>query len=298
MELRPPVRKAVIPAAGLGTRFLPATKAQPKEMLPVVDKPAIQYVVEEAVAAGLSDLLVITGRNKRAIEDHFDRSPELERELGAGGKDEAVAEMEALADLANLHYVRQGELRGLGHAVGIARHHVGDESFAVLLGDDIMVDESAVLIGMLAAHRRTGATIVALRQVPQDEISSYGCVEPGPDDGSGLVRLAGILEKPAPADAPSDLAVMGRYVFGPDIFGAIDRTLPGKGGEIQLTDAIGLLIAAGPVYGYVFRDGRYDIGNKLDYLRATVELAAARPDLGPAFRSFLRSFVASDGFEG
>ena len=298
MELRPPVRKAVIPAAGLGTRFLPATKAQPKEMLSVVDKPAIQYVVEEAVAAGLSDLLVITGRNKRAIEDHFDRSPELERELGAGGKDEAVAEMEALADLANLHYVRQGELRGLGHAVGIARHHVGDESFAVLLGDDIMVDESAVLIGMLAAHRRTGATIVALRQVPQDEISSYGCVEPGPDDGSGLVRLAGILEKPAPADAPSDLAVMGRYVFGPDIFGAIDRTLPGKGGEIQLTDAIGLLIAAGPVYGYVFRDGRYDIGNKLDYLRATVELAAARPDLGPAFRSFLRSFVASDGFEG
>ena len=298
MTDRPPIRKAVIPAAGLGTRFLPATKAQPKEMLPVVDKPAIQYVVEEAVAAGLTDLLVITGRNKRAIEDHFDRSPELELELGAGGKDDVVAEMEALADLAVLHYVRQGEPRGLGHAVGTARHHVGQEPFAVLLGDDIMVDEAAVLTGMLDAHLRTGATIVALRQVPQEEISSYGCAEPGPDDGSGLVRLAGIVEKPAAADAPSDLAVMGRYVFGPEVFAAIDRTLPGKGGEIQLTDAIAFLIAEGPVYGYVFRDGRYDIGDKLDYLRATVELAAARPDLGPGFRAFLRDFVASDGFEG
>ncbi len=294
---RPPVRKAVIPAAGLGTRFLPATKAQPKEMLPVVDKPAIQYVVEEAVAAGLADLLVITGRNKRAIEDHFDRSPELERELGAGGKDGAVAEMEALAALAALHFVRQGAPRGLGHAVGTARHHVGEESFAVLLPDDIMVDDAAVLTGMLDAHRRTGATIVALRRVPRNEISSYGCADPGPDDGAGLVRLAGIVEKPAPSDAPSDLAVMGRYVFGPQIFGAIDRTSPGKGGEIQLTDAIALLIAQEPVYGYVFRDGRYDIGNKLDYLRATVELAAVRPDLGPAFRAFLRDFAAAGGSE-
>ncbi len=297
MEPRPPVRKAVIPAAGLGTRFLPATKAQPKEMLPVVDKPAIQYVVEEAVAAGLTDLLVITGRNKRAVEDHFDRSPELELELRAGGKDAALAEMEALADLATLHYVRQGEPKGLGHAVGVARHHVGHESFAVMLGDDIMVDDAAVLTGMLDAHRRTGATVIALRQVPQAEISSYGCAAPGPDDGSGLVRLAGIVEKPAAADAPSDLAVMGRYVFGPEIFDAVDRTLPGKGGEIQLTDAIGLLIEEGPVYGYVFRDGRYDIGDKLDYLRATVELAAGREDLGPAFRAFLKAYVASEGFD-
>ncbi|MEX2659155.1 MAG: UTP--glucose-1-phosphate uridylyltransferase, partial [Acidimicrobiales bacterium] len=277
--------------------FLPATKAQPKEMLPVVDKPAIQYVVEEAVAAGLTDLLVITGRGKRALEDHFDRSPELEVELRAGGKDEALAEVEALSDLADMHYVRQRAAKGLGHAVGVARHHVGGEPFAVLLGDDIMVDESAVLIGMLDAHRRTGATIVALRRVAEDEISSYGCAAPGPDDGSGLVRLAGLVEKPAPADAPSDLAVMGRYVFGPDIFDAIDRTLPGKGGEIQLTDAMGLLIEEGPVYGYVFTDGRYDIGNKLDYLRATVELAARREDLGPQFRAFLRAYVASELFD-
>ena len=297
-DRRPPVRKAVIPAAGLGTRFLPVTKAQPKEMLPVVDKPAIQYVVEEAVAAGLTDLLVITGRNKKAIEDHFDRSPELELELRAGGKDAAVAEMEALAALATLHYVRQGEPLGLGHAVGVARHHVGRESFAVLLGDDIMVDEASVLKGMLEAHQRTGATVVALRQVPLDEISSYGCAEPGPEDGSGLVRLAGIVEKPAPADAPSDLAVMGRYVFGPEIFEAIERTPPGKGGEIQVTDAIALLIEQGPVYGYVFRDGRYDIGNKLDYLRATVELAAARDDVGPAFRAFLKDFVSGEAFAG
>ncbi len=295
---RPPVRKAVIPAAGLGTRFLPATKAQPKEMLPVVDKPAIQYVVEEAAAAGLTDLLVITGRNKRAIEDHFDRSPELERELAAGGKHGLVEEMEAVAALATPHYVRQGEPLGLGHAVGTARHHVGDESFAVLLPDDIMVDESAVLTSMLDAHRRTGATVVALRQVPHDEIAFYGCADPAPDDGSGLVRLAGIVEKPAPADAPSDLAVMGRYVFGPQIFDAIERTTPGKGGEIQLTDAIALLLAEEPVYGYVFSAGRYDIGNKIDYLRAMVELAAARPDLGPAFRAFLREFVATGGVEG
>jgi UTP--glucose-1-phosphate uridylyltransferase len=180
--------------------------------------------------------------------------------------------------------------------VGVARHHVGQESFAVLLGDDIMVDESAVLIGMLEAHRRTGATIVALRQVPHEEISSYGCADAGPDDGSGLVRLSGLVEKPAAADAPSDLAIMGRYVFGPEIFAAIDRTLPGKGGEIQLTDAIALQIEEGPVYGYVFRQGRYDIGSKLDYLRATVELAAGRPDLGPAFRAFLAEFVASEQF--
>jgi UTP--glucose-1-phosphate uridylyltransferase len=297
MVERPPVRKAVIPAAGLGTRFLPVTKAQPKEMLPVVDKPAIQYVVEEAVAAGLSDVLIITGRGKRAIEDHFDRNPELELELRGGGKDEALAEVAALAELAHMHYVRQGEPLGLGHAVGVARHHVGAESFAVLLGDDLMVDEAAVLRGMVDAHRRTGAPIIALRQVPAADIASYGCAAPGPDDGSGLVRLAGIVEKPAPEDAPSDLAVMGRYVFGPEVFDAIDRTLPGKGGEIQLTDAIALLMADGPVYGYVFRDGRYDIGQKQDYLRATVELAAARPDLGPEFRAFLRAFVSSPGFD-
>lgn len=295
MNPPPPIRKAVIPAAGLGTRFLPVTKAVPKEMLPVVDRPAIQYVVEEAVAAGLTDVLVVTGRGKRSLEDHFDRAPELEAELRGKGKDDALAEVVALAHLAEMHYVRQGEPKGLGHAVGVARPHVGHESFAVLLGDDIMVDQAAVLSGMLDAHRRTGATVVAFRQVPPEEISSYGCAVPGEDDGSGLVRLDGIVEKPSAADAPSDLAVMGRYVFGPEIFDAIEQTPPGKGDEIQLTDAIALLIEAGPVYGYVFRDGRYDIGNKLDYLRANVELAAARDDIGGPFLEFLRGFVEAQG---
>ena len=287
------VRKAVIPAAGLGTRFLPVTKASPKEMLPVVDKPSIQYVVEEAVRAGLDDVLVITGRNKRAIEDHFDRSPELEYELERTGKAHALAEVRALSDLCQMHFVRQGEPLGLGHAVGMARQHVGDEPFAVMLGDDIMVDDAAVLRGMLAAAAKHGASVVALREVAPEEISAYGCaaVEPAGD----LVRITGIVEKPSPEEAPSNLAVMGRYVFQPAIFGALDRITPGKGGELQLTDAIALLLDEQPVYGWVFSEGRYDIGKKIDYLRATVELAADRPDLGEEFRAFLVDFVKREG---
>ena len=283
---RPQVRKVVIPAAGLGTRFLPASKAQPKEMLPVVDKPAIQYVVEEAVAAGIRDILIITGRGKRSLEDHFDRSFELEAELTAKDKLEQLAEVRAIADMADIHYVRQGEAKGLGHAVGVARQHVGSEPFAVMLGDDIMTAESRVLKDMLDVYSRYGRSVVAVKEVAKNEVSSYGCVLPEAVE-DGLVRLLDIVEKPQPEDAPSNLAVMGRYVFTPEIFDALEQLQPGAGGELQLTDAIGMLLKEQTVYGHVFEDGRYDIGNKLDYLRATVELALEREDLGPPFRAFL-----------
>lgn len=304
MTTTPRVTKAVIPAAGLGTRFLPATKAQPKEMLPVVDKPAIQYVVEEAVRAGIDDILIITGRAKRSLEDHFDRNFELEYYLAERGKDAELAEVQALAEIADIHFVRQGEPLGLGHAVSVARKHVGDHPFAVLLGDDLMDQRARVLEEMMAAHLRTGSPVVAVRQVPIDEISAYGCIDPaeleagasaGADDS--LVRIRGIVEKPTPADAPSDLAVMGRYVLTPDIFDALDEVTPGVGGEIQLTDAIALLIGRGDVLGYRFTDGRYDIGRKIDYLEATVRLALEREDLGPAFREFLITLVRDGGLD-
>ena len=289
------VRKAVIPAAGLGTRFLPATKAQPKEMLPVVDKPAIQYVVEEAVRAGIDDILIITGRGKRSLEDHFDRSIELEVALEASGKHDQLSEVRGLADLADIHYVRQGEALGLGHAVSVTRKHVGVEPFIVMLGDDIMDDRSTVLEDMIGVHERTGSSVVAFKSFPPEEISSYGCAASEPTDQENLVRLRGIVEKPAPEDAPSDLAVMGRYLFTSEIFDAIDRTKPGVGGEIQLTDAIAILLAERPVYGWVFDEGRFDIGKKLDYLRATVELALDRDDLGPEFAEFLAEVVRRRG---
>lgn len=285
------MKKAVIPAAGLGTRFLPATKAQPKEMLPVVDKPAIQYVVEEAVRAGIDDILIITGRGKRSLEDHFDRNFELEHFLELKGKEDDLAEIRRLAEMADIHFIRQGEPLGLGHAVGIARKHVGDNPFVVMLGDDIMDNRSTVLNDMMTTFEHSGGSVVALREVPSAEISSYGCVDPEVLDDN-LVRIVGIVEKPAPVDAPSNLAVMGRYVFTAEIFDMIDRVQPGVGGEIQLTDAIALLLDTQDVYGWVFSEGRYDIGKKLDYLRAMVELAVEREDLGPDFMAFLRQFVA------
>ena len=285
------VRKAVIPAAGLGTRFLPATKAQPKEMLPVVDKPAIQYVVEEAVRAGIDDILIITGRGKRSLEDHFDRNFELEYYLEDRGKTDDLEDVRELAELADIHYVRQGEPLGLGHAVAVARKHVGDNPFVVMLGDDIMDERSPTLENMIETYGQYGRSVVALAEFPIEEISSYGCVSPEKVSDE-LVRVLDIVEKPAPEDAPSNLAVMGRYVFTPEIFDALDRVKPGHGGEIQLTDAIGLLLGEQTVYGYVFEGGRYDIGKKLDYLRATVELALDRDDLGPAFGEFLREVVA------
>jgi UTP--glucose-1-phosphate uridylyltransferase len=289
------VRKAVIPAAGLGTRFLPATKAQPKEMLPIVDKPAIQYVVEEAVRAGIDDILIITGRGKRSLEDHFDRSIELEVALEAAGKHDQLSEVRGLADLADIHYVRQGEALGLGHAVSVTRKHVGDEPFVVMLGDDIMDEHSTVLEDMIGVHDRTGASVVAFKSFPPEEISSYGCADPVPTDEPDLVRLQGIVEKPKAEDAPSDLAVMGRYLFTSEIFDALDRTKPGVGGEIQLTDAIAILLTEMPVYGFVFDEGRFDIGKKLDFLRATVELALDRDDLGPEFAEFLADVVRRRG---
>ena len=290
------VNKVVIPAAGLGTRFLPATKAQPKEMLALVDKPAIQYVVEEAVAAGITDILIITGRGKRSLEDHFDRSFELEYHLERDGKHEAAEEMRAIADMAEIHYVRQGEPRGLGHAVGVARHHVGDEPFVVMLGDDIM--RSGVLSDMLGAFDHHGRSVIALREVPKEEISAYGCAAVEPEAGQ-LVRLLDVVEKPDPDDAPSNLAVMGRYIFTPEIFDVIDATPPGKSNEIQLTDAIKSLLSTQAVFGWKFVQGRFDIGNKLDYLRATVELALERDDLGPAFLEYLLRRLRTElGAEG
>jgi UTP--glucose-1-phosphate uridylyltransferase len=288
------VTKAVIPAAGLGTRFLPATKAQPKEMLPVVDKPAIQYVVEEAVRAGIDDILIITGRAKRTLEDHFDRNFELEYYLEQRGKHEQLEEVQALADLADIHYVRQGEPLGLGHAVSVARKHVGSNPFVVLLGDDIMDHRVQVLEGMIDTYEEYGRSVVALTEFPPEEISSYGCVKPEKVNDQ-LVRVLDIVEKPQPAEAPSNLAVMGRYVFTPEIFDAIDRVTPDGNNEIQLTDAIALLIDEQAVYGYCFAAGRYDIGKKLDYLRATVEMAVDREDLGPEFRAFLTQFVKDRG---
>ncbi|MDQ6613211.1 MAG: UTP--glucose-1-phosphate uridylyltransferase GalU [Actinomycetota bacterium] len=294
--VRKAVRKAVIPAAGLGTRFLPATKAQPKEMLALVDKPAIQYVVEEAVRSGITDILVITGRGKRSLEDHFDRSFELEYYLERAGKFDQLKEMRAIADMAEIHYVRQGEPKGLGHAVSVAREHVGDQPFVVMLGDDIMHERAGVLDSMLDAFGRHGGSVVALKEVNREEICFYGCATPEPFDDR-LVRIHDIVEKPSVESAPSNLAVMGRYVFTAAIFDALEQVDPGSGGEIQLTDGIKVLMGEEAVFGWTFRDGRFDVGNKLDYLRATVELALEREDLGPGFRAFLTEVVQREGLE-
>ena len=287
------VRKAVIPAAGLGTRFLPATKSSPKEMLPVVDKPAIQYVVEEAVQAGLTDILIITGRNKRAIEDHFDRNYELEHFLETTGKHELLKEVQFTSDLADIHYVRQRDPLGLGHAVSVARHHVGNEPFAVLLADDIMVDDGALLRSMLDVHERHHCSCIALSEVSPEEISSYGCVQPASDSspGEGLIEIAGVVEKPPRNEAPSNLAIIGRYVFTPLIFQMLDQIAPGRAGELQLTDAVAMLLQREAVFGYECREGRYDVGQKLDFLRANVELALDRPDMGPAVAEMLRDVM-------
>ena len=288
------VRKAVIPAAGLGTRFLPATKSQPKEMLPIVDKPAIQYVVEEAMGAGISDILVITGRGKRAIEDHFDRNFELEFYLKQDKKEGALRDVQAISEMIDLHYIRQRDPLGLGHAVSVARQHVGDEPFVVLLGDDIMVDDSQLLLSMMEVYERYGRSVIAVEEVPLDEISAYGCIEPESVE-EGLVAIRSIVEKPAPADAPSNLAVTGRYIFTPEIFDSLALVKPGAGGELQLTDGIGLLLQSQTVYALVSRHRRYDIGKKLDYLRATVELALDRPDLGPEVAALLKEIVHRRG---
>jgi UTP--glucose-1-phosphate uridylyltransferase len=283
------VRKAVIPAAGLGTRFLPATKSQPKEMLPIVDKPAIQYVVEQTVEAGIRDLLMITGRGKRNLEDHFDRSFELEYRLEQAGKYDELKQVREISEMATVHYIRQKEPLGLGAAVAMAESHVGGEPFAVLLGDDI-VTSGNLLKHLLDVYDRYGRSVISVVEVPRSDIHLYGAIRPEEVE-ENLVRVLGLVEKPPPDEAPSNLAVIGCYVLTPEIFDALRRTPPDSGGEVQLTDALNLLAGEQTVYGYIFEGVRYDIGKKLDYLRATVELAIDREDVGPGFRAFLADLV-------
>jgi UTP--glucose-1-phosphate uridylyltransferase len=285
------VRKAVIPAAGLGTRFLPATKAQPKEMLPLLDKPAIQYVVEEAVHAGLTDILIITGRGKRPIEDHFDRSIELEHFLESKGKFEELKQVREITDMASIHYIRQRDPLGLGHAVSVAEDHVGGEPFAVLLGDDIMAESNPLLSEMLRLHERYGRSVLAAMEVSREEIRLYGCIEPEFVEDDRLARVLSVVEKPEPENAPSNLAAIGRYVLTPEIFDALRNLEPGVGGEIQLTDAINALAQQQAVYAHVFEGGRFDVGNKLDYMKAMIALAIDREDVGKELKRWLADLV-------
>jgi UTP--glucose-1-phosphate uridylyltransferase len=294
--MSPKVTKAVIPAAGLGTRFLPATKSTPKEMLPVVDKPAIQYVVEECARAGLDDILVVTGRNKSSLEDHFDRAYELEDKLERDeAKRDLLDRVRDSTDVATMHFVRQNDPRGLGHAVSCAERHVGRQPFAVLLGDDIIDERDDLLTRMLDVQARLGGCVIALMEVPRESISLYGCAvveETGQED---VVRVTGLVEKPPVGEAPSNLALIGRYVLTPEIFDALAETKPGRGGEIQVTDAIAALtgdVPGGPVHGVVFRGRRYDTGDKADYLRSIVQIACDREDLGPDFRVWVADFAA------
>ena len=291
------VRKAVIPAAGMGTRFLPATKATPKEMLPVVDKPAIQYVVEEAVAAGLEDVLFVTGRSKRALEDHFDRNHELEELLTRKGDETRLDLVTESTELANIHYVRQGDPLGLGHAVLMAESFVGDEPFAVLLGDDLIDPRDPVLPAMLETRARYGGSVVCLMEVPRETISLYGCPTVSDTDDPNVKAVSDLVEKPDVADAPSSYAVIGRYLLDPAVFAVLHETKPGRGGEIQLTDALrtlsGMPVAkGGGVHGVVFSGRRYDTGDRLSYLQATIRLACEREDLGPELTAWLKAFVA------
>lgn len=290
------ITKAVIPAAGLGTRFLPATKAMPKEMLPVVDRPAIQYVVEEAVEAGLTDVLMVTGRNKNALENHFDRVAELEATLEAKGDTAKLARVTESTDLADMHYVRQGDPLGLGHAVLRAHMHVGDQPFAVLLGDDIIDARDPLLTRMLEEQGARDASIVALLEVDPDSIHLYGAAAVEATDDPDVVRITGLVEKPSKEAAPSNYAVIGRYVLKPEVFAILERTPPGKGGEIQLTDALmtmaGDIEGTGGVFGVIFRGRRYDTGDKLDYIKAVIQLAADRDDLGPDLRPWLIEYAA------
>ncbi len=288
------VTKAVIPVAGLGTRFLPATKAMPKEMLPLIDKPVIQYVVEEAVSAGLEDVLMITGRNKNALENHFDRVAELEANLELKGDTDRLAKVMASTDLANIHYVRQGDPRGLGHAVLRAKAHIADHSFALLLGDDVMDSRDVLLTKMLEVHEATGENVVALMEVDPAQIHLYGCAVTDGVVEDGVVRITDLVEKPKTEEAPSNLAIIGRYVLRPEIFELLEEAQPGRGGEIQLTDT--LMTAAqnperaGGVLGVIFKGRRYDTGDKLDFIKATLRLGVDREDIGAELRTWLHEF--------
>lgn len=290
------VIKAVIPAAGLGTRFLPATKAMPKEMLPVVDQPAIQYVVAEASKAGLTDVLMITGRSKRALEDHFDRVPFMEATLEAKGDTEKLRRVQEATELGEIHYIRQRDPKGLGHAVLCAKQHVGDEAFAVLLGDDLIDERDELLSIMIDVQEKTGGSVIALMEVDPAQISAYGCADVTAVEGEDYVKVNALVEKPSVEDAPSNLAVIGRYVLHPRVFDVLEETAPGRGNEIQLTDALETLaVADGPgsgVHAVVFRGRRYDTGDKLSYLQAVISLASEREDIGPELLPWLKEFMA------
>jgi UTP--glucose-1-phosphate uridylyltransferase len=281
------IKKAVLPAAGMGTRFLPATKASPKEMLPLVDKPLIQYVIEEAVASGIEEVVLVTGRNKRAIEDHFDVAFELEEDLKAKGKHKLLSEMQRIANLVTFCYIRQKKALGLGHAVLTSKRVVGDEPFAVLLGDDIIDSDVPALKQMMAVHERYPSTILAIQKVPKSQTQHYGIIDAKKiEDGIYLVK--DLVEKPLPNEAPSNLAIIGRYILTPEIFGALERTRPGKGGEIQLTDGLRLLMKKQPIYAFEFKGIRHDAGDKLGFLKATVEFGLKNAELGKEFRKYLQ----------
>lgn len=280
------VRKAVIPAAGLGTRFLPATKAQPKEMLPIVDKPAIQYIVEEAVSSGIEEILIITGRNKRAIEDHFDKSVELELELESKQKHDMLQLIRDISDMVNIHYVRQKTPSGLGHAILCAKTFVGSEPFAVLLGDDIVDNHIPCLKQLMDLYEIYQCTILGVQQVPLQDVSKYGIIDASPLNNNTFI-VKTLVEKPSAETAPSNIAILGRYIITPEIFGILERTAPGAGGEIQLTDALKELAKVQEIKACIFDGKRYDTGDKLGFLQATVEYALKRPDIGPKFREYL-----------
>lgn len=292
------IRKAIIPAAGLGTRFLPATKAQPKEMLPIVDKPTIQYIVEEAVQSGIEDIIIISGRGKRAIEDHFDKSYELEETLYKKGKYNLLQEIQPISNLANIHYIRQKEPKGLGDAIFCARSFIGNEPFAVMLGDDIVRAKVPCLKQLIDIYEEYKRPVVAIKQVEEDQVSKYGIIEPDVSLSEKLYSIKSIVEKPTIQESPSNFAVMGRYILEPEIFTILETLPAGAGNEVQLTDAIEQLISSIPVLGYFFDGKRYDVGDKLGYIKATIELGLSREDIKDELLTYLRELVEIEKVEG
>jgi UTP--glucose-1-phosphate uridylyltransferase len=284
------IRKAIIPAAGLGTRFLPATKAQPKEMLPIVDKPAIQYIVEEAIESGIEDIIIVTGRNKRAIEDHFDKSAELETMLEEKGNTELLKIVQSVSNLADVHYIRQKQPLGLGHAILCARKFIGDEPFAVLLGDDIIQSTPPFLKQMIDLYEETGSSVIAVTEVPWEDVNKYGIISLA-ERSERYKTIEDLVEKPDREQAPSNLAVIGRYIIDSDIFGILETCQPGRGGEIQLTDALRILNRRKRMTAYPLQGNRYDVGDKLGYIEATIELALQRKELAPQLKAYLTSLV-------
>ena len=280
------VKKAIIPAAGLGTRFLPATKAQPKEMLPIVDKPTIQYIIEEAVASGIEEILIITGRNKKCIEDHFDKSIELEMELEKSGKDELLKMVRNISDMVDIHYIRQKEPRGLGHAIHCAKTFVGNEPFAVMLGDDVVDSEVPCLKQLIDSFNEYKTTVLGVQRVAEESVSKYGIVD-GFHIEDRVYKVKDLVEKPNPDESPSNIAILGRYIITPQIFEHLEKTKPGKGGEIQLTDALKSLMAEEAMYAYTFEGKRYDVGDKMGFITATIEFALKKPDLRESLIDYL-----------